>query len=69
MTEHELRPCPFCGSAGKLYCHELDARTTIWWVQCQRTRCLARRLAADSRAAAVAAWNCRKGAKSAWIET
>ncbi len=60
MSEQMLKPCPFCGAEGKLFSHEMDGKTTIWWVQCRSSHCLARRQVKDSKAAAVAAWNDRK---------
>ena len=60
MNKPMLKPCPFCGAEGKLFSHEMDGKTTIWWVQCQSSHCLARRQVRDSKAAAVTAWNDRK---------
>lgn len=55
-----LKPCPFCGAEGRMHRHEMDEKTTIWWVQCWNSHCLARQLASGSEEAAVAAWNDRK---------
>lgn len=55
-----LRPCPLCGAAAALRSHEMDEKTTLWWVQCRNTHCLARPIAKDTKAAALAAWNERK---------
>lgn len=57
---NELRECPFCGAAGKLFSHQMDDRTTIWWVQCQSSHCLARRHVVNSKEEAIADWNKRK---------
>ena len=62
-----LKACPFCGFAAKLCSHEMDKKTTLWWVQCRNTYCLARPIAKDTKAAALAAWNDRK--ETAWTET
>lgn len=42
MSDPVLKPCPFCGAEGKLFSHEMDGKTTIWWVQCRSSHCLAR---------------------------
>lgn len=61
MREPVLRPCPFCGAPGKMFSHEMDKKTTLWWVQCTNSHCIARRQVMDDREAAIAAWNERKG--------
>ena len=68
MSEPALRPCPFCGAPGKLFDHQMDQKTTLWWVQCSNSHCIARRQVMDDREAAIAAWNERKDG-TAWIET
>ena len=44
MSEPALLPCPFCGAPGKLFDHQMDQKTTLWWVQCNNSHCIARRL-------------------------
>lgn len=60
MKSKELiESCPFCGWEGKLFSHEMNKNTTLWWVQCRNSHCLARRAVRDSREAAIASWNSR----------
>lgn len=68
MSKPALRPCPFCGAPGKLFDHQMDQKTTLWWVQCNNSHCIARRQVMDDREAAIAAWNERKDG-TAWTET
>lgn len=60
MSRITLRACPFCGTDGKLFSHDMDEQKTIWWVQCTNSHCRCTMLAVDSRDRAIMRWNARE---------
>ena len=57
MSETALRTLKYTGPPGKMFDHQMDQKTTLWWVQCSNSHCIARRQVMDDREAAIAAWN------------
>ena len=57
----EIKPCPFCGSEGKLH-HKRNLGT--WIVECSNNSCPASYMIGydyDTQEEAIAAWNRRNG--------
>ena len=63
MSMEQLEKCPFCGSIAQVFCHQMDRKHTIWWIQCGNSHCLARRIPVDTPERAAADWNQRGGSQ------
>src|ERR1700721_2665182 len=61
MTREKLLPCPFCGNRKP----RLLELAGDWYVECGHP-CTAQMVLVDSEADAIANWNTRSGAQSAW---
>ena len=65
MKEPSLKPCPFCGGKASLFSVELTDGSIVYEVDCENKACEVSSctMLHDTREAAAAVWNTRKGEK------